>query len=70
MDINALIIILVFVTLLALLGIVFWQKSRTRTAEKAHEHSALSESQPDLKAYQRGTEPATVPLAQWVEEYR
>jgi hypothetical protein len=70
MDTNALIVILAFVTLLAAFAIVFWQKSRTRIAETTHEHSALSESQPELKAYPRGTEPEAVPLAQWVEEYR
>jgi flagellar basal body-associated protein FliL len=64
MDTNALIIVLAFVTFLAALGIVFWQKSRMRTAEKTRVR------QPELKSYSRGTEPDAVPLAQWVEEYR
>lgn len=70
MDTNALIIVLSFVTVLAAVGTVLWQKSRARRVEKAHEHTALSECQPELKAYPRGTGPEAVPLALWVEEYR
>jgi Flp pilus assembly protein TadB len=71
MDTNTLIVVLAIATLLAAVGIGFWQKARTRKAEKNNEHSALSERRPELKANPHGTEPESVrPLAQRVEENR
>ena len=70
MDTYTLIIVLGFVTLLAALGLDFWQKARTREAEKTIRHSALSERLPQLKADPRRTDPEAVALANWVDENR
>ena len=71
MDTNTLIVVLAIGTLLAAVGIGFWQKARTSKAEKINEHSAVSEKRPELKANPRGTDPEAVrPLAQRVEENR
>ena len=71
MDTNALMFVLAIATLLAALGIGFWNKTRNRDAEKTNEHSALSQSRQGLTANSRGIEAAGGgPLAQWVKENR
>lgn len=68
MDSNSLIIVLALVTLVAALILGVWQFRRARSAEKKNEHSAISESRPELRANPHGNNPESVrPLAQRVE---
>lgn len=68
MDSNTLIPILAIFTLVTVFALGVWQFRRARSAEKHNEHSALSETRPELKADPHGRDPGKVrPMSKRVE---
>lgn len=68
MDTNTLIPVLAIATLIAGVAIGIWQFTRAKRAEKKNEHSAVSESRPELRADPHGKNPERVrPMSERVE---